>query len=801
MSIMCLLTAVHSQIATQIDTTSELIDETVTTRSAITVEHVVENRINNPITKPTSEQIGSTEMSRFSDFNVSTVSVLDLTLADNLTVQPSVAIDDMAQPIDDIPFVDIRRNINSHINTEFCAKKQLCNSSDDHKSCYCDRICGVLQDCCKDAENVRDVDLSREQFTCTYVPESSADHIQIMVVEKCALYWNNEPTKSLCEQSENLDDIFARVLVSDRTSTGFIYKNMYCAHCNNVYDFEFWRVNLSCQSMFGNISISDTSNCELLLEKPNNFIPYRKCESLYSSCSDDFNNTELAHNCTHGAFSKVYSVTKEIYRNQFCAECNGLVLNDLFCEENAEGVFRSAAHPPLYSFRMLVDFNSLWVLENNQQFRKPFQQCFENQFYDPFSQKCRDVQCPPNMTPHLGKCSRDPIGIETGTISNSSHLLSTEDPSNVLRSNESTTSSLLDLTTSSLLESTPYVNCTWTKLDSGEFIFDNNTHNIIFQGTVYTSSDYWKNASDVFVCMSVNDNARQVTLYPFNEIESYLSLIGLTVSIVALSVTLVIYACLPKLMNLPGKNLMGLVICLLIAQILYLVAFEVNHVPAACKTFAILMHFVFLSSFCWMNVIAFDLWMTFSQRFLAPRQDRKFQKRFCCYSAYAWGLPFIIVAISICVNFITEYGGKFRPGYGEGFCWITTNFGLLIFFAGPLALFKLFDFIAFGFTVYYIAVAKRQGALARKGRRTSLFLINLKLSLTMGLTWVFAFIANFTNNTVMWYLFIIFNTLQGLFIALSFLCTRKVLSLLKEKKRKISTATGTQMTSVSSNKS
>ncbi|RWR98403.1 hypothetical protein B4U79_05848, partial [Dinothrombium tinctorium] len=38
----------------------------------------------------------------------------------------------------------------------------------------------------------------------------------------------------------------------------------------------------------------------------------------------------------------------------------------------------------------------------------------------------------------------------------------------------------------------------------------------------------------------------------------------------------------------------------------------------------------------------------------------------------------------------------------------------------------------------------------------------------MGFTWAFGFIASFTGITYLWYPFIIFNGLQGVFIFLSF---------------------------------
>ena len=56
----------------------------------------------------------------------------------------------------------------------------------------------------------------------------------------------------------------------------------------------------------------------------------------------------------------------------------------------------------------------------------------------------------------------------------------------------------------------------------------------------------------------------------------------------------------------------------------------------------------------------------------------------------------------------------------------------------------------------------------------------VKLFVVMGLTWSFGFLATMTGWTAAIYLFTIFNSLQGAFIALSFLITRQVHRLLHQ---------------------
>ncbi len=44
----------------------------------------------------------------------------------------------------------------------------------------------------------------------------------------------------------------------------------------------------------------------------------------------------------------------------------------------------------------------------------------------------------------------------------------------------------------------------------------------------------------------------------------------------------------------------------------------------------------------------------------------------------------------------------------------------------------------------------------------------------MGFTWIFGYMAAFTDVEALWYIYIILNSLQGLFIFISFMCNRRV---------------------------
>ena len=54
----------------------------------------------------------------------------------------------------------------------------------------------------------------------------------------------------------------------------------------------------------------------------------------------------------------------------------------------------------------------------------------------------------------------------------------------------------------------------------------------------------------------------------------------------------------------------------------------------------------------------------------------------------------------------------------------------------------------------------------------------------MGITWVFGFVAAFTNKIVLTYFFIVLNSLQGLFLFISCVWTKEVRSEIRGKTKK-----------------
>ncbi|XP_060572788.1 adhesion G protein-coupled receptor E3-like [Ruditapes philippinarum] len=631
------------------------------------------------------------------------------------------------------------------LNSDECIRKTSCDGviELEGRTCFCDSLCPIFNDCCENVVNTTIMKSKNvpgmHQFDCLKLTLRNFKVIESHVVTKCSSEWNDTFSRNLCENVKDDPNIVFKVPVIDRKN--FIYRNMYCAYCNFQFDFDFWIVEERCPSQ------NDNSQCKLFYDPPVNHSLPTSCRTFdfVSTCSLVGNSTEENSQCELSPTNIVYTFTSggefTKYKNKYCALCNNEDEDLLLCNTGIyEGDGPIVFHPPGYSFRVLVDLNTMGN-GNAIEFH-----CKNDQIYDPISKNCRKIFCPPTTIIINGRCIPEVRTLKQET-------------------DENTTS------------------CAFIKLKSNEWSSENETGIYVpALDKVFNSSMFYFNGTDVYLCADMFENQPGSTdIFTFNSAESYVTICGLIFSISALTVTLIIYCMFIELRNIPGKILICLIISLLSAQTSFLFISHAAGYSITCKSLAIIVHYFYTSSFTWMNVIAFDLLLTFSRSFIVTGGN-KTSKRFFLYNVYGWLLPMIIVATAVGIDESSfDTLSEFRPGYGQGICWITSTKALMLFFIGPLAFFKLIDIIGFIFTSCFIARARQQGSRANNNGKLCSFFLYIKLSAVMGLTWVFAFLATFTNNTVIWYMFIIFNTLQGVFIAASFLCSRKVFKLVRNK--------------------
>ncbi|KAL3853860.1 hypothetical protein ACJMK2_013159 [Sinanodonta woodiana] len=652
-------------------------------------------------------------------------------------------------------------DIYTNSTSDYVLGSVVCNStyscignSSLPRNCFCDEICRHLEDCCLDNRNASNSFTSQPLppkyvFSCLNIPEVN-DGFPFLIVNKCPLNWDGLQVQKMCEEPRQIN-LMERIYVTD-IYTGVHFRNTYCALCNSVNNYLFWKSEVKCKKNFNpdNIIISN-KDCSLRFFPPGPIIKYRACRQndIIDSChkADTVTNNSVVSMCSNGGYALVYE-GMHAYKNIHCASCNAAEKSALLCQPKLVSSIKPVITRirTFYSYHLLVDLNT-GVGKKNGVFVDYRSRCSEGEIYDPFANECSPVFCFEPFVFNSGKCVL-------------THYSSEIKSKTAFSSGNQT--------------------CLYVPLQSGTFeVLVGKNIRILSTGQIYNETEYRIDGNETFICADIyKQGTGYISMFSYQEVT--ITLAGGLLSISALLINFVVYACFRQLRNIPGQMLMSLIASLFVANVLFLVSASFEKVSQVCIAVAIAMHYFFLASFCWINIMDFDLWWTFSRQFTVMNNDGKSSKRFCFYSGYAWTLPFLIVIAAVSVNFanIESHVRHWQPNYGAGVCWIRNREALILFFVGPLMLFKLFDIVAFSATTVLIYRARKQSAMVQKTNSKCKFLIYIKLSLIMGLTWIFAIISNIAQIPALWYVFISLNTLQGVFICVSFVCTKKVFRLI-----------------------
>ncbi|XP_028299668.1 adhesion G-protein coupled receptor D2 isoform X2 [Gouania willdenowi] len=239
-----------------------------------------------------------------------------------------------------------------------------------------------------------------------------------------------------------------------------------------------------------------------------------------------------------------------------------------------------------------------------------------------------------------------------------------------------------------------------------------------------------------------------------------LTFIGSGASLCALMVTLMLFTVLdiPKSDRTAiHKNLF---IALMCAQVILLCSGSAIHNKVACTLVAALLHLFFMAAFSWMLVEGLLLWSKVVAVNLNEDQHMKY------YYLIGWGLPVLIVTITL-----ASASGKYAA---DGYCWLSVQNGVIWGFAGPVIFIIMVNILVLTrVVVITISTTKRRSIMLAMGsgpveqayeQTRSAVKAVLVLLPILGLTWLCGVLVPF--SIVLAYIFILLNSLQGLFIFL-----------------------------------
>lgn len=715
-------------------------------------------------------------------------------------------------------YSEVEKFGNSCPRLDSCAYRRSVRSRElisiKENNCACDYLCLDYGDCCIDAPS-NELRSTLTTFKCLELRQFGGVYMKVSCPPS---YKGPEDVKHLCEQTDIGDrtDPLGSMPVTE-SLTGITYKNYYCSMCNNKFDnIVLWTPRLECpvltllntsrnltnEYVFQNLA-TDGHKWGLYLKSENGSLYFHDCDvdpvmpsllenkirlckpDLISDCSTNWEDDEIRAMC------RSYMGTKFVrggrgYKNAHCALCNYENATRLSCQSGELRSILLRTFLP-HSFALLLDIN-----EKSGQEVGMVQMCESGEIFDPFFKKCRSLTCLPGYVRKGRQC------LPQNSLS-SSHVSETTEnleisyvESNSSNSNEKKNGSHEQLLvapdiknfsgqTYNVSEKTVgrFQNCLLISLVDEDYIMLPNQsifvpkYNKIYEPTSYHAAD-----GSILVCSHFE--MKQLKFLP---VMGYVTVFGLGISMFFLLLHFVAFCIVPDLQNLSGKNLVSQCTALFCAYCCFIAAQFDSWNRTSCAAIAFLTFYFFQVSFFWMVTMAYDVWRTLKMATTELRVSTgKQMKRFVIYSFFAWITPLFILIILAFAEYTDLFPMVYRPSFSTHPCWFKSRRALMVFFATPLFGIMLANFILFISSSRMIVMTTQTSSIKQQSKtQRRNFKLYLRLALLMGLTWVIGFIAGSSDMPILWYLFVVLNTLQGLFIFIGFTCSSKVVTYLKNK--------------------
>ncbi|XP_065361352.1 probable G-protein coupled receptor Mth-like 2 [Calliphora vicina] len=250
-------------------------------------------------------------------------------------------------------------------------------------------------------------------------------------------------------------------------------------------------------------------------------------------------------------------------------------------------------------------------------------------------------------------------------------------------------------------------------------------------------------------------------------------------SIIFLLFTMIVYCCLPELLNVHGKCLMSYVASLALSfaifSFLYLSQSSFDLLP--CLIMAYLNYYLQLSYYTWLGIICYDIWRSFS--------DFNYKSSYGYYSKFGYPLPFLMTFLTFCAqNLITNE--DLKPGISADRCGLDVfKWSGAIYLYGPCLIILLCCLTFFILTSKIIKTNDREiKEIYAKDSPESRYSLILRLFVMMGISWfldIISYVLYMFGLTTVSGIIDYINSLQGVYIFINFIGRPKTHYMLKKR--------------------
>ena len=264
-----------------------------------------------------------------------------------------------------------------------------------------------------------------------------------------------------------------------------------------------------------------------------------------------------------------------MYNNPHCAHCNYIETNEISCFEGKLDKKLRGSSKKTVSFRLIFDFE-LGGSGGSRVGRE--KKCEDNETWDHLRNRCHAVVCGSLYENIAGEC-RLRASAHDGELDYNSTRMNSSCHRLTLTNQE-----FYELANDSII-----VNLTGERFDPGQYEIEPASNNV-----------------QICADASVQD------YFDYDVVQNYLSDVCLSISVICLVLHIGLHLALPKLRNLPGKNLLSLSCALFVAQTIFLTSIRSTSIGGLCAFLGALTHWSYLAAFFWMNVMGYDICRTFT---------------------------------------------------------------------------------------------------------------------------------------------------------------------------------------------
>ncbi|XP_051988527.1 adhesion G protein-coupled receptor E1-like [Xyrauchen texanus] len=258
------------------------------------------------------------------------------------------------------------------------------------------------------------------------------------------------------------------------------------------------------------------------------------------------------------------------------------------------------------------------------------------------------------------------------------------------------------------------------------------------------------NVQTVCSCNHLSSFAVLMALYDIGDVYELhlITWVGLSLSLVCLLICIATFYFVRSIQSTRNTIHLHLCISLFIACFVFLVGITHTDNEVGCSIVAGMLHYFFLSAFCWMCLEGVQLF-----RMVVLVFNTTLRPIYMFASGY--GVPAVIVAVSAAVN---------ANGYGtKRYCWLNFEDGFIWSFYGPVCVIIIVNVLFFLITIWKLAekFSSLNPDLHNLQKIKSFTVTAIAQLCVLGIMWIFGCFQFNKDTLAMSYIFTILNSLQG----------------------------------------